>query len=172
VAEVAATPVADEDLAPPAATPVAPMATPVGLEQDPGVLATAPGAEAITVEAMTSDLEVTPGQPDQYRFQLTNTVGEPVTVRPLAANSLPGWTGRILQEDGAIDQDGSLTIGPWQSAIVIIEVTVPSNARIGDLNTISLRLESVEAAEASGDVAELESALETGDSGRVGAGPA
>jgi hypothetical protein len=94
---------------------------------------------------MTSDLVVTPGQPVQYRFQLTNTFGDAVTVRPLPVNSLPGWTGRILQEDGMTDSDGLLTIAPWQSVIVIAEVTVPADARVGDLNTISLRLESTEA---------------------------
>jgi hypothetical protein len=121
---------------------------------------------------MTRDLEVTPGQPDQYRFQLTNSVGEPVTVRPLAVNSLPGWTGHILQEDGTRDQDGLLTIGPWQSAIVIVEVTVPADARLGDLNTISLRLESVETVAAEGDVAALGPASETGDVVYGGDGPA
>jgi hypothetical protein len=118
----------------------------VSLEQVPEVVATAPGPEAITVEAMTSDLEVTPGQPGQYRFHLTNTAAEAVTVRPVAVNSLPGWVGRVLQEDGTMDLDELLTMGPRQSAIVLVEVTVPADARVGDLNTISLRLESVEAA--------------------------
>ena len=81
-------------------------------------------------------------------------------------SSLTGWTGRILQEDGATDPDGMLTIGPWQSAIVIVEVTVPSDARAGDLNTISLGLESVEAAANVGDVATPVPALAKGDAGR------
>ena len=148
------------------------MATPVSLDQVPDPLATAPGPEAITVEAMTSALEVTPGQPVQYHFQLTNTVGESVTVRALAVNSLPGWTGRILQEDGPADPDALLTIGPWQSVIVIAEVTVPADARVGDSNAISLRLEPAEAAAAAGVPATAEPPLETADSRRGAEGPA
>jgi hypothetical protein len=99
---------------------------------------------------MTSDLDVTPGQPDHYRFQLTNTAGDAVRVRPVAVNSLEDWIGRIVRVEGASIVDGSLTIGAWQSAIVIIEVTVPTDARVGDLNTVSLRLESTEALAAPG----------------------
>jgi PAS domain S-box-containing protein len=118
-----------------ASSPVAATATPVARET-----ATPVSVEAIMVEAMTSDHEVTPGQPNHYRFQLTNTVGSAVAIQPTAVNSLAGWTGVVLQEDGATTLDGLLTIGPWQSTIVVVAVTVPADARVGDRNTISLRL--------------------------------
>jgi hypothetical protein len=126
----------------------------------------------ITVEAMTSDLEVTPGQPVQYHFHLTNTVGESVTVRALAVNSRPGWTGRILQTDGTADPDGLLTIGPWQSVIVIAEVTVPADARVGESNAISLGLEAARSAATTDDLAVAAPPLETEDARRDADEPA
>jgi hypothetical protein len=117
------------------ASSVAATATPVARET-----ATPVSVEAIAIEAMTSDHEVTPGQPNHYRFQLTNTVGSAVAIQATAVNSLARWTGVVLQEDGATTLDGPLTIGPWQSEIVVVAVTVPADARVGDRNTIALRL--------------------------------
>jgi hypothetical protein len=140
-----------------ASSPVVATAPPVARET-----ATPVSGEAIAVEAMTSDHEVTPGQPNHYRFQLTNTVGSAVVIQPTAVNSLAGWTGVVLQEDGATTLTAPLTIGPWQSEIVVVAVTVPADARVGDRNTISLRLRPASAEQPAewGDFPQIEAARE------------
>jgi hypothetical protein len=98
------------------------------------------GVEAISIEAMPADHDVMPGEPTRYRFQLTNTARTPLTVLPTVRNSHNGWAGDMLQGDGTTMLDDPLTIGPGESAIVFIALSVPADARVGDRNTISLHL--------------------------------
>lgn len=144
---------APEDGEPAGATPEAvaaiPEAGPIASpEPSPNATVSPPGPEAIAVAALTVDQEVRPGEPSQYRFQVTNTASAPVTVRPSAGNSLPGWRGEIVQREGPAWQGDELTLGPGQRVVVIVEVTTPGNARVGDRNTISLDLVPIEEAAA------------------------
>jgi hypothetical protein len=99
-----------------------------------------PGPEAIAVEVLTAEQEVRPGEPSEYRFQLTNRASVPVTVRPVLVNSLPEWHGEIVARAEDAWRGDALTIGPEERAIVVVAVTTPGNARVGDRNTISLDL--------------------------------
>ena len=91
------------------------------------------------VDALTSDHEARPGEPHRYRFHLTNTTDRSLEVVPTAVNSLAGWSGVLLDDDGS-RLGGAMHIGPRQSATVIVEVTVPFDARVGDRNTVSLEV--------------------------------
>lgn len=98
------------------------------------------GAEAVTITSLTADNRITPGQPSRYHFLLINTADIPALVRPVPTNSLSDWTGRVLDENGSFERNGSLVVEPGQSVNVVIEVTAPSNAHVGDRNTISLQV--------------------------------
>lgn len=128
--------------------PVTPEVAPDVVENSPAETKPPAGAGAVLVEAMTSNDTVTPGEPNQYRFHLTNTAETALTVQPIAVNSLEGWTGAVLLADGTSRLSGPLTFAPGQGAVVVVEVNVPADARVGDQNQISLKVELAEAAEA------------------------
>jgi hypothetical protein len=99
---------------------------------------------------MTDGNEVAPAGSSRYRFQLSNASAMPVSVRPSVENSQQGWTGQVLPGDDPAWRDGALTIAPGRTVDVMIEVTAPPDARIGDQNAISLRLDPAEGAPAPG----------------------
>lgn len=124
-----------------ASPPASPAATPrpTGTEPAPAPIT----AEAIVVEAMTAEQEASPGQPQAYRFRVTNTAAAPLAVELSAVNSREGWSGTVLREDGGTPLTGAIAIAPSRSVVVVAAVTVPLDARVGDRNRVSLRVSLV-----------------------------
>lgn len=81
-----------------------------------------------------------PGQIREYKFRVVNSGHAPATVRFGVENVLPGWTGRIIHIDGTVP-DGSVSIVPGRTILVIVEVGAPQDSRSGDRMTTSLLIE-------------------------------
>jgi uncharacterized membrane protein len=99
-------------------------------------------AAQVTVEAISPNDQLMPGQIREYHFRVVNSGDAAATVRFSVANVLPGWTGRVVHVDGAV-ADSEVTIEPGQNIRVVVEVGAPRDSRSGDRNTTELMAESL-----------------------------
>ena len=102
-------------------------------------------AAEITVEAMSSNDQLMPGQIREYHFRVVNSGDAATTVRFSVANILPGWTGRVVHVDGSMPES-DVTIEPGQNIRVVVEVGAPRDSKSGDRNTTELIAEQITAA--------------------------
>ena len=95
------------------------------------------GLELITNRTMT---EVEPGRAASYPVQVVNTGREALTLA-LTANG-DTWGVQILQEGQALSDP--LTLGPCQTADLVLVVTPPATALNGEQNNLILTATAVE----------------------------
>jgi hypothetical protein len=133
--------------------PVAPIETPEAGAELPAATPAAsatPELEAalaapVTVESISPNDQMLPGQIREYHFRVVNSGDAAATVRFAVENVLPGWTGRVVHVDGTVP-DGSVEIAPGQNIRVVVEVGAPLDSRSGDRNTTALVVEPLQQA--------------------------
>jgi hypothetical protein len=133
-------------LASPVADPVVTMPEPSDIIErvEPVPTVTPVSLDAISIEALTADRAVTPGQVSLYRFAVRNSAESAVSVELSAVNTLEGWTGTVLNADGSTPDAGPLTIKAGRAVIVSVAVVVPAEAWVGEQNSVSLGVALVE----------------------------
>ena len=92
----------------------------------------------VEVEALTSTEELRPGEAGRLRFRLTNTGDTDAAVQVTTTNSLAEWGSELLATDGASPLKNLITVSAGASIEVVVRVTAPADAYVGDTNTITL----------------------------------
>jgi hypothetical protein len=98
--------------------------------------AVAAEAVTITVEALSADAAITPGEAISYRFRVQNRAPQPTLVSLTATTSGEGWSTALWIDDSPADAE--VWLEGEASIEVVVIVTAPADALAGDAVTTAL----------------------------------